>query len=149
MLINSSALFAQQGFSITGANINSSTGSMSYTIGIFPYESYSNTEAIITQGIQHPMEIQTKYTFDEKDEIDLYCKVFPNPTSDLVSFTIDNYAIEDVSYIFANHAGETLRTGEIIGNKACFSVKDLPSGIYLLKISDNNSKIKTYKVIKQ
>ncbi len=149
-IVNISVLYAQQTFSITGTDIESNDCSFCYTIGSFSYENFSNSSLQISNGVQQPIEIQSSLKFEEaKNEIELYCKIFPNPTSDYVNLTIDNYVIEDVYYIFTNRAGQTKRSGKIIGNKTSFGVSNLADGLYLLKIWSINSKIKTYKVIKK
>lgn len=148
--VNISTLYAQQGFSITSADLTNNIGSISYSIGLLRYQNYSNSELLISDGVQQPFEIQSSFKFEEsKSEIELYCKVFPNPSSDFVHLTIENYVLEDVLYILTDQIGQTKRSGKIINNKTTFNISGLPSGMYLLKIWTKNTKITTYKILKK
>lgn len=73
-------------------------------------------------------------------------KLFPNPCHDYLNIAIDfadQYSIEII-----NIHGEKLKTKSAIQNKS-IDVKDLPSGLYFLKLLDDNSNTYIQKFIKK
>jgi hypothetical protein len=69
------------------------------------------------------------------------CKVYPNPTSDL--FEIKEIENLQIGYIFDGYG----RIVKEFKNKN-ISIKELESGIYFIKILDNQNRILTNKIIK-
>ncbi len=73
-------------------------------------------------------------------------KVSPNPTSDFL--TIESDISKTLNYQLLDGFGRTLRRASFTA-KTQIDITDLPAGLYLLSVSDNNQIFKTQKVIKK
>jgi len=122
------------------------------TIGNF--FSDDDTEAIFIYG--SPFLTWGYYYFDSvslspvilstNDEIlDKQLKVYPNPTSDIVTIELINNYSSTITYKLYNLLGELIYTSE--SNSQLFSIdmSDLSRGIYLLELTDAQSN----KVVKK
>jgi hypothetical protein len=67
-------------------------------------------------------------------------KVWPNPVSDVLNVSWEsNGVMEQTSVELCNYFGARLFTSNVEGNNnMVFSLKKLPPGIYLLKVSQGN-----------
>lgn len=73
-------------------------------------------------------------------------KIYPNPTTSLLYFESNNAMIKEVEIMDIN--GRLVATISEIGENNALSVKELNSGIYLIKITTSNG-IFTQKIIKE
>jgi hypothetical protein len=65
LLFSTFQLFAQQGFTAAGGDVNSSNGSVSYSYGQIDYQNYDNQDGKITEGIQQPNSIKEQESIIE------------------------------------------------------------------------------------
>ena len=72
-------------------------------------------------------------------------KIYPNPTSNYIH--IDNIEFND-SILIYNIVGQLVYSDNSNGNQKTIDLTELDSGIYLLKISNNNSSY-SYRIIKK
>ena len=82
---------SQQAIPATGGGAESSTGSISYTIGQIDYGSASGTKGSMSQGVQHTYEIWVTSVPENFENINLIFSVYPNPTIDFLDLQIQNY----------------------------------------------------------
>jgi hypothetical protein len=75
--------------------------------------------------------------------------VYPNPTTDFVIVTIPEEIQGNLTATVMNLLGSVVKTGKYTHGDATIKIdfSSLPSGIYLLKLSDNTI-VKTTKIIK-
>ncbi|GAA0890523.1 hypothetical protein GCM10009122_02010 [Fulvivirga kasyanovii] len=79
-------------------------------------------------------------------------RMFPNPTADYLSVTINNSTLAETSFTVHNIIGNVVDVPvEIVGkNEYRLRVKDLAPGYYLLAIRDDQGYFKeTYKFLKR
>jgi hypothetical protein len=93
-----------------------------------------------------------KYNKEEMTESEISLKVYPNPTSDFIILEITPVDTGRINIGLFNSSGAKVLS-KITGYQPVFQVNisDLPSGVYLLKVSFNSNEqfFKTEKIIKK
>ena len=141
---------AQQTFVAAGANVNGSSGSVSFSIGQAVYQTHSNNNGSIIEGIQQPYEI-FEVSITDYDGIVITCQVYPNPTTNLIQLQITNYELlinSDLKCSVLDLNGKLLMQHEITNESTEIAMGNLPKGIYLLNIIADKKIAKSFKVIK-
>ena len=123
-----------------GDNYETSTASLSWTLGEVATESFTTTTATLNQGFHQGNLFVT--SIDEELDLDLIIKAYPNPVVDILIVETQE---QDLNYKIINMNGEVVSNGIITIEKEEVDFTNLPSGIYFLSISGN----KTHKVIKK
>jgi hypothetical protein len=141
-------LQAQQVVTTSGGNASGSGGSVSYSIGQIVYTTNANSNGSVAQGVQQPYEISVVTAIEEAKDINLICSVYPNPTTDFLTLKVMNYDNENLSYWLYDFNGNLLQNKKVEDNECNVSMQNLFSGTYILKVTDNNKVIKTFKIIK-
>lgn len=147
-IIINSTIQAQQTIPSTGGNANGIGGSVSYTVGQVVYSTNMGTNGSVAEGVQQPYEISVVIGLDQYKDINLICKVFPNPTKEFLRLKIENYKTDNLSYHLYNINGKLLNSKKATSSESTISVANLPSGTYFLKVVSDNKEIKTFKIIK-
>jgi hypothetical protein len=111
----------------TGGEINSTSGTISYSIGEIYYTS-KGFDYTISEGVQHIFNINTPLL---QSKIQLI--PYPNPTNNLLYFKVENNNYINLSYILYDLNGRVMRKGFIINPYSYISLKDLPAQTYMLK----------------
>ena len=75
-------------------------------------------------------------------------KVSPNPTTNVLNLNIGNYNNEKLTYQLYDMQGKLLDSKHVINNSTPIVMQELPKSTYLLSVLDNNSLIKTFRIIK-
>jgi type IX secretion system substrate protein len=145
-LISSS--IAQQTIPTSGGDVTGSGGSISYSVGQVVYTTNSGSGGFISQGVQQPYEISVIDNLDETKEINLFCAVYPNPTTELLTLEIENYVSANLSYQLYDMNGKLIENKKLTGNSNTISTTSLIPAIYFLKVIDNNKEVKIFKIIK-
>ena len=84
---------------------------------------------------------------DIKEEDGFTINYYPNPTSGFIFVTIGNSLNNEALYIdILDVTGRALKTLNIENSFLSLDLSDLSSGIYFLKVSNNNSKLKILKL---
>ena len=73
-------------------------------------------------------------------------KVYPNPFGDRLRITSGE--LRDATYALYNAQGVMVRTGELETDETFIGTTDLPSGMYLLRLTAENGATKVLRVIK-
>jgi hypothetical protein len=139
---------AQQTNPASGGNATGAGGSVSYTTGQITYAALSGTNGSLIQGVQQPYEISVITAIEELSGISLNCSVYPNPTTDYVVLKIGNYDKTGLVYQLTDNKGNILENKRIDTDELIISMRNNPSSIYFLKITDQKRTLKTFKIIK-
>lgn len=139
-------LQAQESINSSGGNAKSSSGSTSYSIGQLTYQTHSNANGAVSQGVQMSFEIQVVTSIDELQNISL--SAFPNPTTTYLDLVIDNEKLKNFSYQLFDMNGLSLLKAQIDAKETRIKTDQLSSAYYFLKVMDGNKEIKTFKIIK-
>jgi hypothetical protein len=133
---------------VTGGDLSSDEGSVSYSIGQIYYLSYYGTKNYITEGIQQP-DIISITPIDKEEGKGFRVAAYPNPTTNSLTIETSNSINGSLSYQLTDLHGRLLKKARVGKSRANVDVSGLPTAIYLLKISDNGKFIKTIKIIKR
>ena len=138
---------AQSGTVSTGGDVTSGTGSVSYSVGQVDFINVSGTNANLNQGLQQPYEF---FIIDEIGEIglELSLNLFPNPTRDAVMLTIKGQDMNGLQFQLFDATGKLLDTQKISVPETIVRMEPYAMSTYLLKITRQNSEIKTFQIIK-
>lgn len=139
---------AQETLSTSGAEATGSGGSVSYTIGQVFYTANTGTNGSVSQGTQQPFEISVVTGIKEAEKISLQCIAYPNPTTEFLTLKIESYEVENLKYEIFDINGKLLQSQKIESIETEISMKNYVSGNYFLKITNGNSEIKKFKIIK-
>lgn len=138
---------AQNNTVSSGGNASGAGGIISYSVGQAFYITSSDSAGSVSQGVQQPIEIQVVLGVEEH-EINLYAKVYPNPTTDLINLSIGNTDVSGLSYQLFDYSGRVLTNGKIENEETSISMSRYPQAIYLLSVTKDNKAIKTFKILK-
>jgi hypothetical protein len=97
--------------------------------------------------VQQPSEISITVGIELK-EINLALDAYPNPTDNTLTLNIGNYNYEKLNYELYDIQGRLLDSKQIVGSSTTISMQDLPVSIYLLKVLDNKSLLRTVRIVK-
>jgi hypothetical protein len=139
---------AQQTVIASGTTASGNNGSITYTIGIMAYTAQMSATGSVSQGMQQAFEISTVTALEEAENITLKWAVYPNPTTDLVVLTLNEFKSNNLQYLLHDISGRTIDCRKIDSDETQITMNQLNSGIYLLSITDNQSVVKTFKIIK-
>lgn len=78
------------------------------------------------------------------DHVEL--QVFPNPITNFLSLTLNNYEATDATFTLFNSKGQQLQTYSFDQHQLTIESIDLPSGIYFYQITDNGQMIQNGKL---
>ena len=137
----------QQTIDASGQNATGTGGSVSYSVGQIVYTTNSGTNGTVAQGVQQPYEISVVLGI-EHPEINLLMTVSPNPTTHSVTLKVANYEFQTLSYQLYDITGKQFLIGQTSTNETEILLNYLPSSTYFLKITNQNTIIKTFKILK-
>jgi len=141
------SLHAQEGFSTSGGQALGTAGSSSYTVGQTVYGTYTGSNGSVAQGIQQTYDI-TALLGAAIADIKLELVAYPNPTQETLTLKINNYKNESLTYQLYDLQGKLWDSQSLKGAQTQLEMKDLAVGTYLLSIQDEETLIKTFRIIK-
>lgn len=133
---------------VTGGDISSEEGSVSFSIGQVYYSSHNGKKNYVTEGIQQPLIISIP-PIDKKEEDSFKVVAYPNPVTNYLIIEASSYTNRSLSYHLMDLNGRLLKEARIGKSGAQVDVSKLSVAMYLLRISDNCKFIKTIKILKQ
>jgi hypothetical protein len=146
-LLLTSVLSAQETFSSSGFNSNGNSGIITYSVGQVAIDFNTGNNGSLIQGVQQPYEIFSTLGNDILN-INLNLIAYPNPTTDQLVISIENFKGKKYYYQLFNTKGKSLLYDKCIDNKTHINLNKFPSNTYLLSIIENNAVIKTFRIIK-
>jgi len=139
---------AQQAITTAGGNTTSSAGSVSFSVGQIVCKTQNGSSGSLSQGVQQPYEISIVTGLEEAQGINLVLSAYPNPASDYVILKVENFKTENLAYQLYDISGKLIESRKIISSTETIGMENLPSAIYFLKVTNNNTEVKTFKIIK-
>jgi Secretion system C-terminal sorting domain len=85
----------------------------------------------------------------ELTAVTLSALMYPNPTTDKIILSLKKSDLMDLSYVLYDLNGKTLSSALVQQAETPISMQNLTSGVYILKVNQNNTELKTYKIIKK
>lgn len=124
------SMIGQNTLSTTGGHIKTNGGSLSFSVGQLSNISKKGSTFYINEGVQqvYSNKITANKEFGHLKDVQLY----PNPTSEDITLLYFNKENRLVKYSLIDNVGREIKNGMIVSEKAEISLKNLPSGNYLL-----------------
>jgi len=135
----------QEVLSTAGENLSTTDAQLQYTIGEPIILTESQESVTLTQGFHQSNLIVT--SISELPNFDI--SVFPNPVVDLLTIA-NKEGIEGVQLLLTDVNGKELETRKILNQNTQINFSSFSTGVYFLNLSnEDNSAVKTYKIIKK
>jgi hypothetical protein len=141
-------LQAQEAITASGGNAIGSGGSVSYSVGQVSYKTITGNNGSVNQGVQQPYEISVVSGITQAKLINIKCIAYPNPTTNQLTLSIDNFELENLSYKLYDMSGRLLQTKKINSNNTSINMSKLLHASYFVKVLKDNTEVKTFKIIK-
>lgn len=135
---------SQEVIAVQGRSYTNTLSSIDFTIGEPVISTFSIPSTNLTQGLH-----QTNLTVLGLDDFntEYAIKVFPNPTNDIIKLDLIDY--QNLKFGLYDILGREIKKNSITDRLTQINMEHLNQGIYILTIlSENNEKLKTYKIIK-
>jgi hypothetical protein len=145
--IEQSNLLAQEAISSSGDDASGNTGTVSFTIGQVFYSGNTGSTGSILQGVQLPVEI-TWLGLDDNFLDKIHCKTYPNPTSEYLILEVERLPLINLEFEFYDDNGRLILRDQISGNKTLIKMKNLAPSIYMLRVTNHEKTLTTFKIIK-
>lgn len=136
---------AQEVISTQGDSYSNANNTLDFTIGEPVIGTVTDGTNDLTQGFH-----QTVLVITNVEDLDakFLVNIFPNPTSEAVNLTVEEYG--GVTFQLFDVAGKLLTQASLTGKNTTVKVGDYPKGTYLLTLTqEENKKVKVYKIIKK
>ena len=148
-------VWSQEALPVSGGEATGSGGSGSYTVGQVFYKTHTAAPvsplqilSSVSQGVQHPFEFQT-LSNAALTTVNLTAVTYPNPTKDFIILKITDSALNNLRYTLFDVNGKAIASGSITESSTQIQLKHLSIGAYILKVSQQNQSLKTFKILKQ
>jgi hypothetical protein len=138
---------AQDAIPVSGGEAAGSGGTVSYSVGQLMYTTNIGS-GTVSQGIQQSFEFQT-LSNPELTTVNLTAVTYPNPTKDFIILKITDSALNNLRYTLFDVNGKAISSGSITESNTQVQLKHLSIGAYILKVSQQNQSLKTFKILKQ
>ncbi|GAB0154922.1 hypothetical protein CHRYSEOSP005_01820 [Chryseobacterium sp. Alg-005] len=146
LLATSGLLKSQMAVLASGGNATG-VGSSSYSVGQIAYlHKGSNTE--VMEGVQTAFEVTTLST-NESGSPENGILLYPNPFKDFLYLDFTSNSYRDSKYQLFDAQGKLIRYDKVTQSKSELNFSDLPSAMYIIKITQKGKDIKTFKIIKK
>jgi hypothetical protein len=148
LLCATQLIYAQQTIPASGGEATGSGGTSSYSVGQLVYSTNTGSNGSITQGVQQSIELFT-LSNPELTALTLTAVTYPNPTSDYIVLALKNSNLTDLSYELYDLQGRIVSKGIIQQENTAIAMQKLVTGVYVLKVNQNNQALKSFKIIKK
>jgi hypothetical protein len=142
------SLCAQTGTVVCGNLATDNVSEITFSVGQIDFESTSDQEFTISQGLQQPFEIsEVVSTIDHK--IETKWLVFPNPAYDYINITNESNSTQPLKIEIFDLQGKKIHHLLMSEKTTQIQVSNYNTGTYILNISDETPFLKSYKIIKK
>ena len=138
---------AQQSANATGGDASGSGGTAAYSVGQIVYTTNTATTGSVAQGVQQPYEISIVSGIDNPT-VNIELSAYPNPTTDYIKLKVEGEKFEDLNYSLFDITGKLIASEKITSSTEIIGMENLASACYLLRVTNNNKELKTFKIIK-
>ena len=148
VLLATQFVYSQEVISASAGSATGSLGSGSYTVGQVFYTTHTAATGSVSQGVQQAFEIQT-LSNPALTTVNLTAVTYPNPTKDFIILKITDSALNNLRYTLFDVNGKSIASDSITESSTQIQLKHLSIGAYILKVSQQNQSLKTFKILKQ
>lgn len=136
---------AQNNVLSSGKNNASSSGKVTYSVGLVHYKEATGTGGSSSSGTQIPLEVLQTLSLDTNNLVSL--AIFPNPTSENLNINLKEN--ETLNYVFTDISGRQIQSGVIQNKNTKLNLSNFENAIYILSFYKNNNILESYKIIKK
>jgi hypothetical protein len=138
---------AQEAVIAAGGDASGSAGTVAYSVGQIIYSTNTGINGLVAQGVQQPYTISTVLGVED-NPIKLDFTAYPNPTINFLTLNVGNAELSSLSFHLYDLRGILIESRKILNSTETIGMENLPSGMYFLKVTNNNKDLKTFKIIK-
>jgi hypothetical protein len=142
----STFLQAQEVVTTAGSYGETTSGSLSWTIGEPVIETITNETNTLTQGFQQSKLTVT--TINDLKVSGIELSVYPNPTNSFLSIEVKTDKQRDFLLSLFDLNGRLILQKKMAGNKQTIKMQNYKPGTYILKVTEANKEIRTYQIVK-
>lgn len=147
LLFVAHVMYSQEAIPASGGEATGN-GKVSYSVGQVVYTINTGSNGSVSQGVQQSIEILI-LSNPELIALTLTAVTYPNPTTDYVVLMLKDSNLTDLSYAMYDVQGRVISKGEIQQEATQITMQNLAVGAYILKVSQRNQGIKTFRIIKK
>jgi hypothetical protein len=147
ILSGTGSLRAQQAVLAGSGVATGETGTVSYSVGLPAYHTYSAASGTVYEGVQQPFEVLLIDGIDE--EIRMLFKVYPNPTDGKVILSQGKNGVRVLGCRLFTASGILLKEFQAENRETEIPVEHLAPSTYLLTVSEQGRVLATFKIIKR
>ncbi|KAF0194735.1 MAG: hypothetical protein FD166_3256 [Bacteroidetes bacterium] len=131
-----------------GSDASGNGGSMSISYGLAVYTTTTGTTGSVAQGVQQPYEISVITEITDGPEVGLYFRTYPNPTDHSLTLRFEGKPEMEYRAAIYDASGRLCIIKTVTSNETSFDLSTFVTGTYILKLSDLNREVKTFKIVK-
>ncbi len=147
-LLSGITVYAQEVVSTAGCYGETSSGSLSWTVGEAVVETITDGSNSLTQGFQQSRLVVT--AIHELPGLDFTISVFPNPASDFLTVKVEkNDKLTHLMYLMYDINGKLLLQKMFEGKEITIFMRHFKPSTYILKVTEDNKEVKTFRIIKK
>ncbi|NQY09261.1 MAG: T9SS type A sorting domain-containing protein [Flavobacteriales bacterium] len=147
LFVSIGALQAQETVPASGGEATGSGGTSSYSVGQITYTTDTGTNGSVAKGVQQPYEISI-VTGIEATNINLELSVYPNPTTDRLTLAVKDTELNNLKFQLYDLSGKLIQQDQLREQNTQINMQNLAAATYLLKVTDSNKVVKTFKIIR-
>ena len=139
-------LQAQEVVTTAGSYGETTSGSLSWTIGEPVIETITDGTNTLTQGFQ-----QSKLTVTAINDLKvpgIELSVYPNPTNSFLSIEVKADKQRDLLLSLFDINGKLILQKKMTGSKQTIKMQNYKPATYILKVTEGNKEINTYQIVK-
>ena len=137
---------SKQVISPLGGTAFSDTHKLSYTTGEVVVGAMTSEDGSIQLGNGYYPSLDLSTLNTESAELQLQVKVFPNPTTETIFIT---HPISNSFKVFISDLTGKVLLKKEVGKQEPINIERYPTGTYLIKVTTEDKKTNSYKIIKQ
>jgi len=138
---------AQQTVPATGGDAAGMGGSASFTVGQVAFSPLNGPNFVVSEGVQQAYEIATS-SIGEGTGFEIEILAYPNPTTGNLNLRINHPIPEDLSYQVFDFRGVLVEQQPLYQSMSAIDLQDLAEGVYTFSLLQNNTLIKTLRIVK-
>lgn len=131
--------------SASGASFKQSSGYLTHTIGEVVTQTLTTTGQFLTQGFLQT-GLPKSWPNSVENLPDFAMSVFPNPVNDLLIMQVD--LLPDMQFTLYDVTGVLIQRGLVLNERTEIDFTIYSPGVYILRVFDNNQKIRIFQIVK-
>ncbi len=139
--------FCQKGTVASGVEATGSGGTVSATIGQIDFNYQNGAGGNLNEGVQQPYELDVTLGVANSN-INLIANVFPNPTQNFLTLSIQDFTLNSYVFSLIDAAGKLIFTSNVDAPLKAIDLSSFSNGIYVLSVYQGNKLEKQFRVVK-